>query len=293
VPRLGSHPPASSTWIAESRNRIDVRALPVTASNDVGFLRSMVATGRPERAPEPGTSGLLVGLKIFFVRTGMDSWSWVIRSRVFSGLSPDFFNLCFNFRLLEGCLESCCSLAQSTGISRAATSATGPYSSPDQTCRYRPSTFAEISRQRIQMGQVHMPDSDVPWPRAVEPRSHRAVRRAPGRDQQIAVGMPAGITSGISGRYLRLLLREYEPFFRGSLARVHVSGDILLSIRDAVLESGCAREMAHGGPGFGGRAYREGIRPDRLANFNLDSGDVSTFGMRQGSAPLARFHLTK
>ena len=70
---------------------------------------------------------------------------------------------------------------------------------------------------------------------------------------------------------------------------VHVAGDVLLlQAADAVFESRCARERPTGAPACPDRACRAGNLQDRVANFTGMPGISSTFGMRQGSAPLAR-----
>jgi len=136
-----------------------------------------------------------------------------------------------------------------------------------------------------------MPDSMSLCARFFEPRSHRAVRRAPGDDQQIAVGSPAELLPDIPGDTFDFCWR-IRTIFRGSLARSSRFGEHPASHpADAVLESGCAG-MAHGAARVWGRAYREGIRPDR-SELHLDSGDVVHLWNAPGFRPISKISILK
>ena len=130
--------------------------------------------------------------------------------------------------------------------------------------------FAEIPRQRIQVTQVDMPDARALGPLGLERGGDRAVRRAPGDNQQIAGGIPFRHDVGD-------IVRD-RFHFRGARADhvlmiqrvvIHVAGHVLLlNAADAVLEAW----RAGNGPGACQRvriaavrqkSHRVGLEVDR------------------------------
>src|SRR5580704_12726923 len=103
-----------------------------------------------------------------------------------------------------------------------------------------PEQLSEIAGHRVEMPQMDMSDAMPLSAHRLHARRNRAVCRAPGYDQKVAVGIARGNQiRNILGYSLDLSCPEANHLFVVQRFVINVSGDVLLlDAADAVLQAG-------------------------------------------------------